>query len=98
MGNSGRDTAVQSRNAVWTFLCGMIIAAEDSIVSVLNFFSVSERRVARIDSKSGDTRTAITHARDLKCIVLCELPSRLRLKQAERLLLGDDLADAASEN
>ena len=78
----------------------MIIAAKDEIVSrsVLNFLSVSEPRVARIDGKSGDMRTTMTHARDLKRIILRELPSHLRLKQEGRLLLGDGPSDAASEN
>ena len=76
----------------------MIIAAKDDIVSVLNFLLVSERLVARIDGKSRDMRTTMTHARDLKSFTLREPPSHLRLKQAERLLLGDDPADAASEN
>ena len=83
----------------WPTDCEMIIAAKDDIVSssVLNFLSVSERRVARIDGKSGGIRTTMTHARDQKNIIFRELPSHLRLKQAERLLLGDDPADTASE-
>ena len=40
----------------------------------------------------------MTHTRDLKNIILRELPCYLRLKHAERLLLGDDPADAASGN
>ena len=90
-----------SKTAVlcWPTVCERIIAAKDDIVSVLKFLSASERRVARIDGNSGDMRTIMTHSRDLKSIILRELPSHPRLKQAgERLLLGDDPADAASEN
>ena len=65
----------------------MIIAAKGDIVSVLKFLLVLERRVARIDGNTEDMRTTMTHARDLKIIILRELPSHPRLKQAERLYL-----------
>ena len=59
----------------------MIIAADDEIVSVLNFRS--ECRVARIAGKPGDMRTTKTRALDIKSIYLHELLIYSRLKHAE---------------
>ena len=68
----------------------MIIAADDEIVSVLNFRS----------AKPGDMCTTKTHALDLKCVAidLHELLSYSRLKHSEWVLLGDDPADNASQH
>ena len=74
----------------------MIIAADDEIVSVLNFRS--ECRVARIAGKPGDMRTTNTRALDLKNIDFHELLAYSILKHTAWFLLGDDTAGKASEN
>ena len=75
--NSAGAFFCTSKKAIpeWPTVCGRIIEAYDGIVSVLNFRS--ERRVARIAGKSGDVRTTKIHARDLKCLVLHEIPHTL---------------------
>ena len=77
----------------WPIVCGKIIEAGGAVVPELNFRS--GRRVVRIDHKPGVTRTSKLRTRDRVGTILLELTLHPRLKDAERLLLGD-APDAAA--
>ena len=79
----------------WPIVFNKIIEAGGAVVPELNFRS--GRRVVRIDHKPGVTRTSNLRTRDHVGTLLLKLPSHLRLKDAERLLLGDAPDAAASE-